>query len=236
MKNKKVKTINKPIIIITGCARSGTSMTAGIIELCGGWGGELCGPTTFNPKGQFENISIVRGFIKPFLKDMGYDPMGQKPLPDPTVINAIATDAYCKQFREKIEAEVIRQGGENNDRRFFYKGAKVCLIWQLWAKAFPDAQWIITSRRDRLIISSCHNTRFMKKYDTNEGWQEWIDYHKDRFKEMDDTGLDISYVDTEKLVHGNQDEMRAAIDNLGLEWNQAKIDDFIDIDIWQTVK
>ena len=38
-------------IIITGCARSGTSLTAGVINICGAGGGEMSGATIYNKKG-----------------------------------------------------------------------------------------------------------------------------------------------------------------------------------------
>ena len=38
-------------ILITGAARSGTSMSAGVVSLCGAWGGELSGPNVYNKKG-----------------------------------------------------------------------------------------------------------------------------------------------------------------------------------------
>ena len=225
--------INKPIFI-TGCARSGTSLTAGIIELCGGWGGELCGPTKYNPKGQFENLPIVQTYVKPLLKHLGYDPMGQKPLPDPTVIDELATEEKAALWKEKITRQALRQG-YTNSRRWFYKGAKVCLLWQLWHRAFPDAQWIVVYRRDELTINSCMNTRFMSRYKTRQGWQTWIDYHKDRFIDMETAGLDISYLDTEKI--GPYDsQVRSVVKHLDLKWNEKGIREFIDPKIWQSIK
>ncbi len=42
-------------IIVTGCARSGTSLTAGVLHLCGAWIGKCTGPTAYKKRGQFEN-------------------------------------------------------------------------------------------------------------------------------------------------------------------------------------
>jgi hypothetical protein len=226
--------INKPIII-TGCARSGTSMTAGIIHLCGGWGGDLCGATRYNPKGQFENLPIVQTYVKPLLKHMRYDPMGQKPLPDPEAVDAMATSEKANAWNKKITNRILEQG-YTNSMRWFYKGAKACLLWQLWHRAFPEAQWVITYRRDELIINSCMNTSFMRKYRARGGWQNWIDYHKDRFADMESTGLDICYIDTEQVVNGEWDELESAIEHLGLTWNPEGIKGFVDPKIWQSVK
>ena len=60
-------------ILVTGAARSGTSMTAGIIHLCGAFGGKLSGPTTYNKKGMFENGTIRNELVKPFFSAIGAD-------------------------------------------------------------------------------------------------------------------------------------------------------------------
>ena len=67
-------------IIITGCARSGTSLIAGTMHLCGAWVGNVTGPTSWNRKGQFENEFIRDRLVKPYLKSINMDPMGQDPL------------------------------------------------------------------------------------------------------------------------------------------------------------
>ena len=50
-----LKDYSKQPIIITGCARSGTSMIAGIIHLCGAWKGNTSGPNKYNKKGNYNN-------------------------------------------------------------------------------------------------------------------------------------------------------------------------------------
>ena len=70
-------------ILITGCARSGTSLVAGIINLCGAFGGKMRPPNVNNKKGMFENTVITQNIVKPFLKSIEADTMGQNPLPDP---------------------------------------------------------------------------------------------------------------------------------------------------------
>ena len=69
-------------ILITGAARSGTSLTAGIISICGAFGGNTTGSTPYNRNGQFENSHIRNRIVKPYLVRMGVDKLGQYPLPD----------------------------------------------------------------------------------------------------------------------------------------------------------
>ena len=56
-------------------------MVAGIINMCGAFGGRMSGPTQNNQKGMFENQRIRNEIVKPYLRKSGYDPMGQYPLP-----------------------------------------------------------------------------------------------------------------------------------------------------------
>ena len=73
--------MNDPILI-TGAARSGTSMVAGAINICGAFGGNMRGPNKNNEKGMFENVRIVQNLTKPYLRGIGADQLGQYPLPD----------------------------------------------------------------------------------------------------------------------------------------------------------
>ena len=223
--------INKPILI-TGCARSGTSMTAGIIEICGAWGGKTCGPTPFNPKGQFENRDIVNHIIKPFLKELKYDPMGQRPLPDPDMIDFIATPEFGTHWNSLV-LHVLKNQGLSEYKQWYLKDTKPCITWQVWHAAFPNAQWVIPYRNNKITIDSLMKTSFMRRYKTREGWQRYIDYHRERVRHMVLNGLDVSYVNTELLVKSEWDEMKAVIKHLGLEWNQKKIEAFIDPKLWK---
>ena len=58
------------IIFITGAARSGTSLTAGVIKLSGAWMGSTSGPTIYNKKGMFENGDIRERCIKPLFNKL----------------------------------------------------------------------------------------------------------------------------------------------------------------------
>ena len=86
------------------------------------------------------------------------------------------------------------------DRQWFYKDAKLCLIWPLWAAAFPKAKWIIVRRRDHEIVKSCINTPFMSAYDSEIGWLRMINNYLAKFQEMYDSGLQIREVWPEKII------------------------------------
>jgi len=93
-------------ILITGAARSGTSMAAGVLNLCGAFGGKMYGAHKANPKGMFENTGIREQIVKPYLRQIGADPTCQYPLPD---VNSLSIPV---DWRERIEQTIQDQGYE----------------------------------------------------------------------------------------------------------------------------
>ena len=212
-------------IILTGCARSGTSLFAGIVDHCGGFGGIMSGPNKYNAKGMFENAYIRDILEKNYLRSIKMDPMGQKPLPDTNNILIPNT------WQEEVEQVMLREGYKEGP--WFYKGAKACLIWPVWNYAFPNAKWIIVRRRSADIADSCLNTAFMHKYTTYEGWIKWINHHEEKFIEMFTAGLNCKQVWPERLLNGNYEQAREAIEWLGLKWDRKKVVDHIEPKLWK---
>lgn len=223
-------------ILITGCARSGTSMVAGAVHLCGAFGGRMSGPNRNNLKGMYENARIRNDLTKPYLRQLGLDPLGQYPLPD---INSlpIPTD-----WRQKVERVMIMEGYKEG--AWFYKGAKMCLFWPVWHYAFPNAKWIIVRRRTGDIVTSCCKTGFMRAFrsrlnqravgaaDEREGWLWWVERHLERFREIYDAGLNVKVVWPERMVGGDYGQLMETIDWLGLKWN-SEVLGFIDPRLWK---
>ena len=225
-----MSSIENPIFI-TGAARSGTSMTAGIINLCGAWGGDMAGPTPYNRKGMFENTQIRNDIVKPYLTQHGWDKMGQYPLPD---INEVCrhTDRLVSVWRERV-LSIIKEQGFSDGKRFFYKGAKLCLIWPLWHAVFPKAQWIMVRRDVESIVRSCLKTSFMRAYSKRSGWLEWVAQHEKRFEEMHTAKLSVQEVWPQRMIDGDFTQMEMVINNLGLVWDFTAVRDFIDPGLWR---
>lgn len=223
-------------ILITGCARSGTSMIAGSIALCGAFGGITVGPNRHNAKGMFENYRIREAITKPYLRSLGVDPLGQYPLPD------VATLLIPNDWRAKVE-QVFRDEGYKSGP-LFYKGAKCCLFWPVWHHAFPNARWIIVRRHRQDIITSCMKTGFMRAFgirqnqravgasSEKEGWAWWVEQHLIRFREMQDAGLNCRVIWPEKMIQGDYQPLYETMEWLGLEWN-SKVLSFIDPKLWR---
>lgn len=223
---------NEQLILVTGCARSGTSLIAGIVNLCGAFGGQLAAATRLNQKGMFENSEIRNRIVKRFLKSIGADPLGQNPLPDRNRVSKIAEEpGKARAWRDRI-LNVLRDQGYQQGT-WFYKGAKMCLVWPLWHAAFPNARWIIVRRLDADIIASCRHSSFMSKCRGRNGWQGWIDEHKRCFEEMHDSNLDITEVWSENIVNGDFGNLHSVIEKAGLCWNENAVKDFVDPNLFR---
>lgn len=216
-------------ILITGAARSGTSMCAGIIHYSGAFGGYMTGPTPSNKKGQFENNYIRDSITKPYLRRAGLDPLCQSPLPDTN--NLIPLPGLYTEVKDTMLREGYKEGV------WFYKGAKMCLLWPLWHEAFPNAKWIIV-RRDALdIAESCMRTPFMRAYKTVDGWLKWVKVHEICFEEMKAAGLDVVEVWSGELIKGELDLIKNFIEGIeDLTWREDRARNFITPGLWKEGK
>lgn len=219
------------IILVTGAARSGTSLSTGVIDICGAWGGDMAGPTIYNKKGMFENNDIREKCVKPLFKKLGVDPLAQNPLPDVKLFE----DIDAEQWRDRIMGILIEQGLGSRET-WYYKGAKMCLMWPLWHRAFPEAKWVIVRRRAKEIVNSCMRTGFMRGYQTEEGWMGWVEEHIARFNEMLNADLDLREMWPQEMIDGSFTEAKSVIDWLGLKWNEEKVIDFVEPKYWNLGK
>ena len=227
--------MNDPILI-TGAARSGTSMVAGAINICGAFGGNMRGPNKNNEKGMFENARIVQNLTKPYLRGIGVDQFGQYPLPN------IHNLLIPSNWRRRVEQVMIEEGYKEGP--WFYKGAKMCLTWPIWNFAFQDAKWIIVRRRTGDIVTSCMKTDFMRAFrnpkyqrevgadNEREGWLWWVHQHEKRFVEMIETGLNVKMIWPERMVYGDYKQIMEMVDWLGLEW-KSEVLSFVDPKLWK---
>jgi hypothetical protein len=186
----------------------------------------MTGQTPHNRKGQFENTYIREHVTKPYLRHVGLDPLCQRPLPDSG--NLIA----YPELYTKVKTAIIHDGYK--DGPWFYKGAKMCLLWPLWHEAFPGARWIIVRRDPLEIAESCMRTSFMRAYKKIDGWLGWVKVHEKCFAEMKAAGLDVTEVWSRDLIEGRLDIMRDFVGSVeGLTWREDKVKDFITPGLWK---
>lgn len=191
-------------ILITGCARSRTSMVAGVINRCGVWGGDMFLSAPGNTLGFYENKDLREKLTKPLLRSWGVDPLGVYPLPE----NREGFGRHIYQTALKL---ILDQGYDGQS--WFYKGAKMAYFWKSWHEAFPNAKWVIVRRDKEEIIDSCLRTHFMNQHSHERAfWERWVDETEKRLEELK------KYVDyIEVWPPENLQEM---VSDLGLEWTE----------------
>jgi len=217
-------------ILVTGCARSGTSIIAGAIHICGAFSGNVDSHHDYR-KSMFENKAIISNLCKPYLNKIGVDPKGQYPLPSLGQIEIV------ENWKSQVEEIMIRQGYQGG--KWMFKSNNMCLMWPVWHNAFPNAKWVIVRRRTGDIIHSCQKTGYMRAFKdrqnqlavgTNneiDGWKWWVHQHEAKFVEMMTEGLNLKIIWPERMVFGDYNQMYEMMEWLGLQW-KSKVLNFID--------
>ena len=218
-------------IFITGMPRSGSSMIAAAVNMCGAFGGTMTGKHSK----MFENIRIRETLVKPYFERLGFDKAGQYPLPEREMLS-IPTS--WKAQVETILQEEGYKGGE-----WMYKDAKLCLMWPVWNYAYPNAKWVIVRRKTSDIIKSCTKTGFMTAFkdkdirakvdveSEEEGWLWMTRQYERRMVDMITEGLNCKVIWPERMVDGDYRQLHELCEWLGLPWKSEALT-FIDPLLW----
>lgn len=197
------------MIFVTGCARSGTSL---ITEILKGHGVALGEVNSLS-----ENMAVREGVLKPYLRAIGADPLGQSPLPDAM--------EPCPALRASVEAAI----GPLVEP-WAYKDAKLALVWPVWADAFPQAKWVLVRRDAEKIAASCVRTPFMRAFTGSAGWLNWVARQEARFDEMR-THLDLIEVWTDEVI-ADPKAFAPVCRFLDLEFDVNRVENCIDRTRW----
>lgn len=213
-------------IFIVGCARSYTSVVAGTINLCGAWGGRMCGPHPTNPKGFFENLGL-RAITKTVLNSMGCDPRGQYPLANPWNVPRI-------DIKDEIFKQLQSEGYQGGI--WFYKEPKMAPIWPIFHTSFPKAKWVIVRRSKMDICHSVLKTEFMnhKELQNLAGCKKWVEHHIKCMESMKGfvNWVEIWPEEMDNYPFIKRDRfyyLKGVLSFLGLEWNEEAVKDFVDL-------
>jgi len=203
------------MIFVTGCARSGTSLTTQILKDLG------CNLGHVNVL--FENMEIRENILKPYLRSVKADPLGQWPLPDTNNLPSIPN----------LYIRVMGCFPEWEPRA--YKDAKLTLVWPVFAKAFPDAKWVIVRRDKERIVDSCLDTTFMFRHKERESWRGWVDAHEARFADMRDQRLEMIEVWPDHYVD-YPNAFREVAEFCGLKFDPTVVANAVNPKAWTKAK
>lgn len=223
--------IQEAPIFITGCSRSGMSMIAATINLCGAFGGEM------SKRGRYSNDIIREDLVKVHLKTIGADPEGQYPLP---IMNIV-------QYNWAWNVKKIMEWEGYKDGPWMYKDSRLALMWRIWHNAFPNAKWIIVRRRTGDVIQSCVKTGYMKAFKNpdickavnvkteEEGWLWWVHQYEKYFIEMTETIVNCKQMWPERMLNGDYQQIKEVCEWVGLPWKDEALG-FIDNLLWRSGK
>ena len=205
----------KPPIIVTGCPRSGSRIIAGILDICGGNGGQSMDQKRFASMRMQHLITEYMHW---------QDINDQYPL-RPTIDLSVPVD-----WRNKVEAVAEKDGIQPGDT-WFIRSPEALLMWPVWHTAFPDAQWVIVRRKTGDIINSCKKTGHMTAYkdpnvrkaagvkDEADGWKKWVHEYEARMVETMMAGLDCKVIWPQRMAFGDFQQVHSLLQWTGLRWN-----------------
>lgn len=194
-------------VLVTGVERSGSTIIARILTMCGVWSGSC--------NNMLENTMI---------HSLHYEELPQTIFPQTKNIPIPAN------WNDLITNQIQSEGWSGQP--WFVKGGILSQYWPVWNYAYPDAKWLIIRRRTGDIIQSCMKTGYMRKFKDTEtlkllnlekeedGWLWLIHQYENKFVEMIQAGLNCRVIWPERMVTGNFEQIYETIKWLGLEWNK----------------
>lgn len=210
--------MNQPIFI-TGADRSGSTLIAKILQICGVFTG-----VTSN---MLENLEL-REMCKEYLfqnKRNGEFMVETMDLQIPV------------GWHQKVKGIL---GCESCSKKvWFFKSAQLAQMWPVWHYAYPNARWIIVRRRTGDIIQSCVKTGYMTMFkdpknwekicvtNEEEAWKWWVHQYEKKFVEMIEAGVNCKIIWPERMVVGDYQQIYEMLEWLGLQWT-PKIVETID--------
>ena len=214
-------------VFVLGLPRSGTSMIAGCLDLCGAWtGSTVPGGGKENPRGFFEHIYIREHIVKTILTRAGCDPLGVRKLP-PLDLNI-----HVPGLADLI-GKVIRSDGYEDDRPWLYKDAKLTLLWPTFANTFPHARWVIVRRDEDSIIDSCLRTFFMNQHSSERAyWAHFVKEYLLRLEQLKRSGVWCYEISSRDVIEGDFSSLRELVQNLGLTYREEALVEFVTPAYW----
>lgn len=203
----------KDPILITGCVRSGLTMTARAFFGCGAYCDDTQGANS-----SFTNQRLSTRIVAPYLRLAGGDTRGQWPLVE------LESLPRWPLLREHVQRSIGFEAGGLDGGEWFYKDHRIASTWPHWNASFPDARWIIVRRETEAIVNACLSTRYMDGYSTREGWDAWVGWYVRRLQEIKRTAGAWREVWPSKFFAGDTTELREAIEWAGLTWTPRSLD------------
>ncbi len=160
---------HSPIIIVAGMHRSGTSLTASLLQHLGvNIGQKLVGANYGNVKGHFENVDFVE-FHKAVLRQHNIDELGCTVQPHLS---------FNSQQRE--QAKGLIEENQDSHHPWGWKDPRTTLFLEDWREILPDAYFIFVYRSPWEVVDSLYrrSTDLTLIKSPELAVKMWIHYNK----------------------------------------------------------
>ncbi len=158
---------NQSVVIMTGMHRSGTSLTASLLQSAGMYiGDRLMGSNTGNDKGHFEDLDFV-DFHQSVLQSQGISVAGW------TEHNSLKVQP---QYMVTAESLIL---GRKEHSIWGWKDPRTTLFLDFWSRLIPDARYIFVYRSPWEVVDSLFR-RGDVIFRTNPNFtvQQWCNYNQ----------------------------------------------------------
>ena len=211
-------------VMITGMARSGTSLVIGLLQICGLYlGKNLKSPKSDNPKGYFEDLEFLAINREIFRLNNG---SGSRP---PENINPLPTElkARIQQFISKWP----------KDTPVGWKDPRVCITARLWNEIIRPEKLkvVVVSRPYSEIAKSLNKRHGMREAEGLELCEFYYQKAKSNLMKSEGyEGIEHIYTFYHNYFKNWERELQVVTKFLGLDIieNTSKIEKFIDINLW----
>jgi len=204
----------KEPVFITGCQRSGLSMVAGVFNCCGAYLGDSeRGPR----QDAFENTKLIDELVLPYMRLTALPVDGSSPS-----LSLIKTRHWIMPSWEKRVSQVI--GGNAGDGVWAFKNYRIALMWRQWAKAFPNAHWVLVRRDQADLANSCIKTGYMKQFSSIGDWVDWAEGWSHLLDDIESNVQErVHRIWPFKFFQEDFSQARAAVEAAGLIWNDLAV-------------
>lgn len=208
--------LNDPILIASA-PRSGSSMTAGILDTAGVFTGITKRGDEYNRKGYYENL-IIDEVLGEYLKSCDKDNQGKKFQP-------LDIDEKFHDFRDLILDLIESEGPTSED--WLVKSTKTAICRHIWRANFPSAKWVICRRERQLVVESMMRTPFMNAYDDEDNWNQMLNRYEYYFRDLIDR-CDAHEFNVDAAVNGSTEEIGRLLDYCEIDYSPVAAQSFID--------
>jgi hypothetical protein len=205
--------MNKALIIV-GMHRSGTSLTASILQECGlDIGKELMPDTKGNVKGHFENMEFYR-FHMDLLRRHDEHPDGW-------------VDRKIR-VRNRFYAKGKKLIASNQSAQWGWKDPRTTLFLNYWSRLLPDAKYLFVYRKPWEVVDSMirRDTDSVLKEDIEVPVKSWTHYNKLALEHYDKHQKDSLLVDIDTVIHNSSQFIAMLNSRLGFNLTEKESEVF----------